>query len=219
MNLSPSNSIKKYFSSQVRKANRELQELSRHQRREIGLAMMLICVVIVFLICNILPLVSNIYENLYSVPPNWMIEMGNLLVTINSSINFIIYVIFGRKFKRLFLKLFCSARFFAPGRDSPEFQTNDESVVTNVIELRHSIKRNNTHKHRSSLANARTNSNGQFNSKQNSQKFLGRTTSPVTCVYYPRTNPNTSPSSLHEFRSYGALNGWHNSDTLESTAR
>ena len=35
-------------------------------------------------------------------------QTNNLLVTINSSVNFIIYCIFGHKFKRIFLSLVCS---------------------------------------------------------------------------------------------------------------
>ena len=35
-------------------------------------------------------------------------QISNLLVTMNSSVNFIIYCIFGEKFKRLFCHLFCS---------------------------------------------------------------------------------------------------------------
>ena len=33
-------------------------------------------------------------------------QVSNLLVTLNSSVNFIIYCIFGEKFKKLFCKLF-----------------------------------------------------------------------------------------------------------------
>ena len=35
-------------------------------------------------------------------------QTNNLLITINSSVNFIIYCIFGEKFKRIFFKMFCS---------------------------------------------------------------------------------------------------------------
>lgn len=112
---------------------------------------MLLCVVIVFLVCNVLPLVSNVYENMYVNPPGWLIQLGNLLVTFNSGVNFIIYVIFGRKFKRIFLKIFCRVSgetgldcMGRPSRaDSPDFQTNEDSIATNLsnVELRNSIRR------------------------------------------------------------------------------
>ena len=47
---------------QIRKANRERAKLSSHQQREIGMATMLICVVIVFFACNVLALVVNVLE-------------------------------------------------------------------------------------------------------------------------------------------------------------
>ena len=53
-----------YF--QIRKANQERAKLSRLQQREIGLATMLMCVVIVFFACNILAVVNNVLEvNVY----------------------------------------------------------------------------------------------------------------------------------------------------------
>ncbi|XP_008555574.1 FMRFamide receptor [Microplitis demolitor] len=199
----------------VRKANRDLQQLSRHQRREINLATMLLCVVIVFIVCNVLPLVSNVFE-MFRIPPAWLVQTGNLLVTINSSINFIVYVIFGRNFKRLFIRLFCSSRFFRAGRDSPEFQTNDESVVTNMtnIELKNSIRRN--HLHRSNTTVVRANNlhvNGS--GRRQSVKILTtRASNPGPCVYYPA---NTSPSANQNQVSINYVqNGWSQKNNIET---
>ncbi|XP_054722389.1 FMRFamide receptor-like [Uloborus diversus] len=95
-----------YIWKTVRRANRERRVLSRKQEGEFSLAMMLLCVVIIFLLCNILALLINIIEYFdIFLPP--LVRVSNLLVTINSSVNFVIYCIFGRKFKRTFLVLFC----------------------------------------------------------------------------------------------------------------
>ena len=192
----------------VRKANRDLQQLSRHQRREIGLATMLLCVVIVFLICNVLPLASNIHETFLNDPPLWLVQTGNFLVTINSSINFIIYVIFGRKFKRIFLKLFCSSKLFGPGRDSPEFQTYAESIVTNVTntEMRNSIR----HYHLNRSSTMSRNNNVSNGSMRQSLKGSGRPASPGPCVYYPARSPVRSPSQMS--RTSSSHNGWSKKD-------
>ncbi|XP_014222381.1 FMRFamide receptor [Trichogramma pretiosum] len=142
--------------NKVRTANRNLRLLSHTQRRELGLATMLLCVVIVFLVCNILPMVSNILENTSHFIPQWILMAGNILVTFNSGINFVIYVIFGRKFKRIFLKLFCPVSaetgLDCMGRsvnraESPDLQTNDDSIATSHIELKTSTKRGH-HGHR-----------------------------------------------------------------------
>lgn len=120
------------------KANKERQRLSRLQKREIGLATMLLGVVAVFFVCNLLPLVINIIETfeleetLDADVTTYLIHTSNLLVTINSSVNFIIYVIFGDKFKRLFLILFCHNSIFRSGTDSPDgATTHEDSFMSN----------------------------------------------------------------------------------------
>ncbi|XP_011879606.1 PREDICTED: FMRFamide receptor [Vollenhovia emeryi] len=200
----------------VRKANRDLQQLSRHQRREIGLATMLMCVVVVFLICNILPMVSNAHETFIADPPQWMVQIGNLLVTINSSINFIIYVIFGRKFKRIFLKLFCSSRLFGSNRESPDFQTYDESIVTNTtnIELRNSVRHG--HLNRANTISWNNNYHVSNGSTRQSMKS-GRPASPgATCVYYPGKNPARSPSQKTS-NGRNRKNSWNRREDSDST--
>ena len=47
---------------EVRRATRARAQLSRNQKRELGLATMLLCVVVVFFLCNFLALVVNILE-------------------------------------------------------------------------------------------------------------------------------------------------------------
>ena len=76
------------------------------QKREIGLATMLLCVVAVFFIFNILAMVVNIFEAA-NILVDEMTRVSNLLVSVNSSVNFVIYCIFGDKFQRLFLRYFC----------------------------------------------------------------------------------------------------------------
>lgn len=198
---------------QVRKANRDLRHLSHHQRREIGLATMLLCVVIVFFICNIIPLVTNILESFFNIIPMTLVQIGNLMVTINSSVNFIIYVIFGRKFKRIFLKLFCSS----PGRESPEFQTNDESVVmTNVTNIEKD--RNSTRRcHRSStIRNNNVHLSNGNSFPRHSVKKTTRSASPGPCVLYRARSPHRSPSQMSR-TSISANNGWDNNNIAETS--
>ncbi|XP_015929423.1 FMRFamide receptor-like [Parasteatoda tepidariorum] len=93
----------------VQHANKDRQRLTRREEKEIGLAMMLICVVAIFFVCNILALLINILELFDLVVPA-LVRVSNLLVTFNSSINFVIYCIFGQKFKKMFLHMFCGFR-------------------------------------------------------------------------------------------------------------
>ncbi|XP_066151033.1 FMRFamide receptor [Euwallacea fornicatus] len=187
---------------QVQSANRERQRLSRLQQRDIGLASMLMRVVVVFFICNLLPMVINIVEtfdiHLEDISEffdvNMMINLSNLLVTINSSVNFVIYVIFGEKFQRLFLILFCHNSLFFPGRDSPE-GTHEDSFVSNgersfrLHRQSTSVSRNGGSRH------SRMNGSGG-----DSRKFP-KTPSPGPCVYYPasRTSKEISAYTSQTF--------------------
>lgn len=147
---------------------------------------MLLCVVTVFFICNILALVNNILEAFYGIINGQLVKISNLLVTINSSVNFIIYVIFGEKFKRLFLKLFCSHAIFhaGTGRESPDGVTHEDSFMSCAD--RHSIRlhRQNTTSSRNGLS---VRINGTINGKDVNQRRSTRlmASSPGPIVYYP----------------------------------
>ena len=91
---------------EIRRANAARASLTRLQKKEIRLATMLMVVVVVFFVCNILALVVNILEvlNMNIIALN---NISNLLVTCNSSVNLVIYCIFGDKFQRIFFQIFC----------------------------------------------------------------------------------------------------------------
>lgn len=169
---------------QIRRANAERQRLSRLQKKEIGLATMLLCVVVVFFICNILALVANVMEAFYDKIIDQLIKTSNLLVTINSSVNFVIYVIYGEKFKRLFLKLFCPQGKLlcgspaGGGRDSPEC----DSVVSNGDGRTYSV-RSTLQLQRANTALVRNGSRGAGCGGNGSG--IARAPSVGPCVYYP----------------------------------
>ncbi|GBP60918.1 FMRFamide receptor [Eumeta japonica] len=174
---------------QVRRASRERARLSRSQRRELSLTTMLFAVVLVFFVCNLLPLVINTCESFFDgqlerLDP--LIKTSNLLVMINSSVNFVIYVIFGDKFKRVFLEMFCARA----GRHSPD-HTRDDSFAScapatgDRFSLR--LTRDSTLR-LSSLRQVRANAAG-------SRRAL-----PTPAVYYPAP-AKPSPGSLTSLSS------------------
>lgn len=161
---------------QVRRAQAERARLSRVQRREISLATMLLVVVLVFFLCNLLPLVTNSFElflenELEKLDP--LVKTSNLLVTINSSVNFVIYVIFGEKFQRVFLKMFCAGRLRR--RDSPE-NTRDDSFASCGERVSMRMTRNGTLR-RSEARPGRGGGSGGGRPR--------RAPSPAPTVYYP----------------------------------
>ncbi|KAJ6634975.1 FMRFamide receptor [Pseudolycoriella hygida] len=167
---------------QVRKANKERQRLSRTEKREIGLATMLLFVVIVFFLFNLLALITNIIEAFYGIIIDELVIVSNLLITLNSSVNFIIYVIFGEKFKRIFLLLFCKGRI---GRESPDGLIHEDSSFSNGDGNNRNSGRFSRHgTQRSSVRNG------------TSLKVTRsvRVRSPAPCVYYPARELHRSHS-------------------------
>lgn len=85
-----------------------------------------------FFICNFPPMIVNSVETYGAIAESpifdYMIQTSNLLVTINSSVNFIIYTLFGEKCKRLFLTLFRRNTLFAVADGT----IGNESFVPNV---------------------------------------------------------------------------------------
>lgn len=77
----------------------------------------MLVVVSVFFVCNVLAFIINILE-LMDIVVEELTMTSNLLVTINSSVNFIIYCIFGQKFRKLLLQMFCSSLLPRVARDS-----------------------------------------------------------------------------------------------------
>jgi len=188
---------------QVRRANRERQRLSRTEKREIGLATMLFCVVIVFLCCNILALVTNILEAFYDLIEDHLVKISNLLVTINSSVNFIIYVIFGEKFKRIFLLLFCKRRV---GRESPDGLMHDDSSFSNGD----GSNRNSGRFQRVGTTRSSTR-NGSTSIKVN--RTTRRAPSPGPIVYYPARDTLPRPSTTSIIRSTSLIHtDWDRDD-------
>nr|ALM88335.1 FMRFamide receptor [Chilo suppressalis] len=183
---------------QVRRAQAERARLSRVQRREISLATMLLVVVLVFFLCNILPLVTNscevFFENqLEKLDP--LVKTSNLLVTINSSVNFVIYVIFGEKFKRVFLKMFCAGGIWRRGtRESPE-HTRDDSFASCGERVSLRLARNGTLR-RSEARSARNAVNGNGSGCGAGAGRARRSLCPAPTVYYPAPATEVTSTSL-----------------------
>ena len=72
---------------QIRRANMERAKLSRLQKREIGMATMLICVVIVFFACNVLALVANVLEVIKVMDFRKSRQLGKIRFLVQGSIS------------------------------------------------------------------------------------------------------------------------------------
>uniref|UniRef100_A0A0N4ZCI9 G_PROTEIN_RECEP_F1_2 domain-containing protein n=1 Tax=Parastrongyloides trichosuri TaxID=131310 RepID=A0A0N4ZCI9_PARTI len=98
--------------SVIRKSNRlhhtqgtNPMSFKKSESKERQTTIMLVAIVIVFLACNVLAFVVNIMENLNFIGPlyNTLVWFNNLLVLVNASCNFLIYLIFSDKYRALLL--------------------------------------------------------------------------------------------------------------------
>ncbi|KAL4705383.1 hypothetical protein ACJJTC_000155 [Scirpophaga incertulas] len=151
---------------QVRRAQAERARLSRVQRREISLATMLLVVVLVFFLCNLLPLVTNSFELFFE---NQLEKLDPL------------------KFKRVFLKMFCAGGVWRRGtRDSPE-HTRDDSFASCGERVSLRMARNGTLRRsdaRLTLGGGGSGSGGGGGSS-NGAAHRPRRPAPSPTVYYP----------------------------------
>ena len=109
-------------SSQVARQQKQVQSL-RTSSTNANTTNMLICIVIVFSICYTPVTIYRVWERAVN-PTNWkddeqvelynehkfqlfiLLTIGRVTVTTNSSMNFIIYCVMGRKFRTLLCRMF-----------------------------------------------------------------------------------------------------------------
>ena len=91
--------------TQMRQASRVWEQLNRIQQRELKATAIPLCIVIVFFVCGTQSLVSFILDAVFVESTSERLQIYtavvNLLVIINSAINFLIFYLFGSKFRRL----------------------------------------------------------------------------------------------------------------------
>lgn len=128
------------------------------------------------------------------------------MITVNSSVNFVIYVIFGEKFKRLFFKLFfphglrlCGNAF--GGRDSPE-HTHEDSFMSCNGDRSHSI-RQHLHRINNSYNKTVRKKNSHYHIRNMPSTRAPRASSPGPCVYYPTRERRES------WEQTSTTNFWH----------
>jgi 7 transmembrane receptor (rhodopsin family) len=125
--------------SQVRVVNRLRLKLTSKERQDIKLTSMLFCVVIVFLSCNFLAVLTNVLESFYYFHNDTLTKLSNFSVTLNSSVNFIIYVVLVKKFRLIFIRQLKSLFSFrgTDGRKHLKFtkaiSSSDSEQTTNDL--------------------------------------------------------------------------------------
>lgn len=139
----------------VRKARATRNCMSSTNPKDTNLTVMLIVVINVFLGCQLPALIDNIVFAMFQheqlqCSVHWVrfTTISNLLVVLNSAINFILYCLLSKRFRRIFLKIFCirksEPKFKYPVRQSSVYIRNGNIRVygnptTNVFDVTTSL--------------------------------------------------------------------------------
>lgn len=99
----------------IRTSRASRVQMSSSAVKENNMTLMLVSVVVVFLVCqlpsiadNILWTALNSYQQRCNATYIKFTTISNLMVIFNSACNFVLYCLFGKKFRRVFCKVFCS---------------------------------------------------------------------------------------------------------------
>uniref|UniRef100_A0A7E4VQU0 G_PROTEIN_RECEP_F1_2 domain-containing protein n=1 Tax=Panagrellus redivivus TaxID=6233 RepID=A0A7E4VQU0_PANRE len=102
----------------------------------------LILVVLLFISCNTIALLLNIFEEklegLLQWRVNYLVDVSNLLVVFNSSFNFIIYYTFSKPFRRTF------QNYFFPNKDTPNKRSENSTKALLVKDSEQNFESNNS---------------------------------------------------------------------------
>ena len=100
-----------------------------HQKKEKNMAKVLVCIVILFLICQSLKIIPDIYEAVVcrgkptecksNFVMDIIISVSHLCLAINSAANFVIYILRGDRFRVILTKLLCKCQWTKASRRSP----------------------------------------------------------------------------------------------------
>ncbi|XP_015790938.1 sex peptide receptor-like [Tetranychus urticae] len=114
----------------VRRASRNRATLTNQEETELNIASMLVLLVSIFIACNAPAFVVNCME-FFNAPGYEMATIfSNLLVCLNSSINFVIYCIFGKKFRKKLSQVFHCSKLAHQDRLANSYQARVNVTTT-----------------------------------------------------------------------------------------
>jgi len=116
--------------------NHQRQQMTQSQVQDVSIAKMLFCIVIIFLLCNIVTIVSHMLHAFEFHRPNELASISNFLVLVNSAANFVIYSLLSKKFRRVLLH-FVRSKFSSCWGQSGTNNNGRISTMTTNTEMSH----------------------------------------------------------------------------------
>ncbi len=149
----------------VKRSEMTTGKINTKTKKENSLTIMLISVIVVFMICQVPSIADNIFmvtlseEQLMSPVYVKITCISNLMVIMNSAINFYLYCVFGYKFRSVFCRIFCKCYL----RATKTLLENNTSIMYNS--KRSTVRVNHGNKHNGM---AGTSSSSSSSTKRNS---------------------------------------------------
>jgi len=138
-----------FFNQRLVRALRESDQMRRHSATDGGTARqqtwMLVVVVVVFIVCQ-LPIgawyVYYVLRTYADVPYSWSAMLyagtiGELMVTVNSSVNVVIYCFMGRQFRAILLRIIGCHGQRANARPDPEMNPERRAIPLHHVPTPH----------------------------------------------------------------------------------
>ena len=132
------------FSFRIRKAMKERQSMTQEmsaevneatrgqQKKDKNMAVVLICIVVMFILCQSLKIIPDIFEAFFCDHSDdistcqspfsleILISVSHLMLAVNSASNFLIYMLRGDKFRQFFFQIFFRCQCTRASRRSKE---------------------------------------------------------------------------------------------------
>ena len=113
------------------------ESLTGHKQRDDHITVVIIMIVFVFILCQTPALINQIFWATIDIKVRvcghfhyYYTRISNALVVLNSSTNFIIYCLFGKSFRRVFIETLCKTALFRAGRGNMRHQpmTTEDTI-------------------------------------------------------------------------------------------
>lgn len=129
-----------YVVGAIKHASEERRRLSSAQIQQHRTTRMIIIVTIMFALCNVITFFLNIWEScnpdLFNADSSWsgtafvLLDVSNISIMINSSVNFVVYLIYCRRYRILFLFYNKRLLLCTSTKSDPSFITSQSSYVS-----------------------------------------------------------------------------------------
>ena len=117
------------------------ESLTGHRQRDDHITVVVITIVFVFILCQTPALINQIFwatiDNKTRVCGHfhyYYTQVSDALVVLNSSTNFIIYCLFGKSFRKVFVETLCKSALFRAGRNNMRNQpmTTEDTIGEHI---------------------------------------------------------------------------------------